>query len=508
LITQSQPDEALGPELMALAKRAGAKERPKTVEVEEDRRDRSITPEELNLLVAAANGKLVPQTGYVYTPSEISELNAKHAVISNLGGKCVIMEYVPSIVAPGTLDVSYQAFTAFKERYQNRYIETANSRGRMDSEPLAPFWLQHPKRRQYEGLDLVANGPQVLPGNVLNLWSGFGVKPKPGDWKLLRRHVGEVLADGNKEFEDYILGWTAWVHQNPGERAEVVLVVRGGKGSGKGVWGHVMMKTFGQHALQVFNPEHLSGKHNAHLQNKLFVFADEAFWAGDKTAERVLKGIVTERVMMIEPKGINAFQWPNRISMYMAANDKWVVPASHDERRYAVNNVSEKWKQNKDYFGPLFAEIAGGGVEAMLWDLQRENLGNWHPRDNIPRTRALLEQKMLSLTGLEQWWVAMASSGDKPRGQKNNPRHVLSTVLLAAAKAHNRRNEFLNETELGNFMREMGCTHKSNGKAWGWIFPPLPEVRSAWLAKSGGHWEWLEPDLDDWGQKPEGKTGD
>jgi len=49
-----------------------------------------------------------------------------------------------------------------------------------------------------------------------------------------------------------------------------------------------------------------------------------------------LKGMITEKVLMIEPKGVNAFQWPNRLGIYMAANAKWVVAASHDERRFAA----------------------------------------------------------------------------------------------------------------------------------------------------------------------------
>ena len=44
----------------------------------------------------------------------------------------------------------------------------------------------------------------------------------------------------------------------------------------------------------------------------------------------------------------------------MAANEKWVVPASHDERRYAVGNVNECYKKNWNYFGPLLSEIAAG----------------------------------------------------------------------------------------------------------------------------------------------------
>jgi hypothetical protein len=118
----------------------------------------------------------------------------------------------------------------------------------------------------------------------------------------------------------------------------VVLALLGGKGAGKGAWGYIQMLIFGQHGLQIFSSDHLCGRHNAHLQNKLFLFLDKALWAGDKDAERVLKGITTEKWMMIEPKGINAFQWVNRLGLLMSGNDKWIVPASHDERRYAVND--------------------------------------------------------------------------------------------------------------------------------------------------------------------------
>ena len=54
--------------------------------------------------------------------------------------------------------------------------------------------------------------------------------------------------------------------------------------------------------------------------------------------------------MFIEPKNINGFQWPNRLGIYMSGNDKWIVPATHDERRYAVNKINEKWKKNKNLF--------------------------------------------------------------------------------------------------------------------------------------------------------------
>ena len=125
-------------------------------------------------------------------------MNNKHAIISNLGGKCVVMEWKPSAIIEGETELAYQSFSSFKDRYLNRYIEMPNVKGLMRGIPTAPYWLSHPDRRQYEGLDIVPNGPAVLPNGYLNLWRGWGVDPKPGSWKLLRRHVEEVLANGSQ----------------------------------------------------------------------------------------------------------------------------------------------------------------------------------------------------------------------------------------------------------------------------------------------------------------------
>ena len=110
----------------------------------------------------------------------------------------------------------------------------------------------------------------------------WGVEPRKGSWRRLQRHIAEVLANGNQEFEDYIKRWTAWKFQNAGLPPEVVVALLGGKGAGKGAWGYTLMLIFGSHGLQIYASEHLTGKRNAHLQNKLFLFLDEAIWAGDK----------------------------------------------------------------------------------------------------------------------------------------------------------------------------------------------------------------------------------
>jgi hypothetical protein len=108
---------------------------------------------------------------------------------------------------------------------------------------------------------------------------------------------------------------------------------------------------------------------------------------------------------------------------------------------------------------------------------------------------------MLGLTGLEQWFVHLLNVGELPYPDRKNPRFVLSEYLIEDAKTYNARNRYVTKDELGRFMSEMGCTHKSNGKKWGWIFPPLLEARTDWAQRAGKDWEWLAQ-IADWGEKP------
>ena len=48
-----------------------------------------------------------------------------------------------------------------------------------------------------------------LPENVLNMWRGFSVEARQGDWHLMQAHIRDVLADGDPEAERYILDWAA-----------------------------------------------------------------------------------------------------------------------------------------------------------------------------------------------------------------------------------------------------------------------------------------------------------
>lgn len=157
------------------------------------------------------------ETLLVDGPPWLREMNERHAMIGNYGSKCVIVEWAPSIAFPGTMEMQHQSLTSFRERYLGRYIHDPSGM----REPIVPTWLNHSDHRYYDGIAFEPNEDAVIVKEdgrrLMNLWRGWGVNPKEGDWSLIHRHIYDVLAAGDRAFGDYAVRWCAWKFQNPGE---------------------------------------------------------------------------------------------------------------------------------------------------------------------------------------------------------------------------------------------------------------------------------------------------
>ena len=269
----------------------------------------------------------------------IVEMNRTYFVAA-MGGSA----RVASTVLDETMDRDRLVFSReadIKLLFAHRHYVVAVSKktGNEIWRGLGEAWLTHASRRTYRQIALIPDGP--CPADVYNLWRGFGVEPDAGHWDTLKAHLLTVVCSGKVDHYDWLIGWLAYCVQHPGRQAEVAVVLRGLKGTGKGMVGQMLMRIFRDHSLHITNSKHLVGNFNAHLVDALFLFLDEAFWAGDKQGEGTLKALITERTLMIEPKGVDSFQMPNRLKILMASNNDWVVPASADERRYFVLDVSD-----------------------------------------------------------------------------------------------------------------------------------------------------------------------
>jgi Family of unknown function (DUF5906) len=425
----------------------------------------------------------------------IAAMNRQHAIIENVGGKAVIASWEPSTIDPERLVVVFQNKESFLLRYSNRLvsIEVHDGRGGTVRVPLGQWWLGHRDRQQYRGVTFRPGGKETV-SELLNLWQGWGVEGRAGDWGLIRKHIEVVLAGGNKEFANYVIRWIAWAIQNPAAQAQVALVLIGPKGTGKGTLVRCLQRIFGAHAFQVTSREEVIGKFNGHLQDCVLFVADEAYWGGDKRCVGRLQGMITEPTLPIERKGIDLIQVPNYLHVVMLAEPGWVIPAGRYERRYAALEVSAVKRGNKGYFRALHKQIAEGGAEAMFYDLEKLELGDWHPRD-IPEALlcnpALQRQQGLTLPPLEQWYVMLLHEGMLPRAVPNRPNTALTRNLLDDAKERFPRLKWdLTEVGLWNFLTDedmigIPCTKYRANFANGWSFAPLDELREAWVRRYG-----------------------
>jgi Family of unknown function (DUF5906) len=334
----------------------------------------------------------------------IDRFNARYAVV-NEAGKAVIYEMTTDPVMRRKV-LTRIGFSDLQKFYRNRRLTITKDDGKTEvTKTEADWWLSHKRRRQYLR-GVVFDPTNAAPPDYWNLWSGFAVKPQAGNWSLMRNHILEVLCAGNEEHSIYILNWTARMFQYPNLQGEVALVIRGQKGCGKGIWFQCLRKAWGQHGVYVANAKHLVGNFNAHLRDCVFLFADEAFFAGDRQHESVLKALITEPVLAVEGKYQNAVNVINMLHLGMASNSDWVVPASHDERRYAVLNASDHRCGDKPYFKAIETQLNNGGLPAFIHDMLSRDISNFDVRD-FPQTPALAEQKRHSIDSLHCWWLAV-----------------------------------------------------------------------------------------------------
>lgn len=430
---------------------------------------------------------------------KIEMLNEMHAVVL-MGGRTLVLNEIidPVFNRP---DISFSSFSDFKNLYLPEKVSIATEGGSKLVQ-IANVWLQSPYRRNYAGI--VFSPEQNVPG-YYNLYRGLAVKPKKGDWTLIQRHIKEIICNNDGDIYVWVLAWIADLFQNPGnEMAGTCIVLRGKRGTGKGCFVNPLAKIVGNHALHIIHQNQLTGRFNNHLKDAVLVFADECFWAGDKTSEGVLKGIITNPTFTVEPKGKDCFSVKNHVHLIVASNDDWVVPAGLEERRFLVLDVADTRIQDTAYFGPIFKQIESGGAEAMLHDLLQMDISSINLR-HAPKTDALMDQIENSMDTATRFWFDRLTDGTLRRNHGRWQEHVLTddfyddyiTISNQTGRRHClAKNAFVKKLRNlcpGIFSKQVtGGSVGERPRAL--FFPPLDDCRNLFQAKVGMNIKW---DADD-----------
>lgn len=434
-----------------------------------------------------------------HIPKRVAKLNKKHAV-TFISGKCVIItENIDGTTAYGTPNELHNW-------YENDRVASEKA-----TQPVSKAWMQHKLRRQYP--HGVVFAPGIEKEGYFNHWKGFDVEPDPsGSCRLFLKHLLEVICSNNQEYYRYALGWFAHMVQKPWEKPGVAMVLRGKKRIGKDTIADYFGGLIKRYHVTVANQDQMVGKFNAHQERCLLLHVQEGFWAGNKQAEGSLKYLITSTSVLIEPKSVNAFTVDSYLRLFISSNEDWVVPATADEGRYFVLDVSDIRKDDHSYFGAMKREMKNGGLGALLHYLQNYDLSDFEVR-KIPDTSALADQKTKGLKNFELYWYETLKSGEFPveyqavrhpnRWQDNGIRFDRSDFFQSYCDWMKRRRydgETLSQSQIG---RELAILfgdqikavrlRKSNDRPYGYIIPKLSDCRDLFDQFMMSKLDWDDP---------------
>ena len=163
--------------------------------------------------------------------TKVREYNDRYAIAMYGSNVCVAVK--PRKINEPYRFVTPQALAIF---HKPERVGVAAGRDGVRQVEAFPMWMKDPARNTYANVIFEPYGineHDTTPSDTLNLWCGLGVKPVPGDWSLLRRHIYENLCQGNAVYFAWLMSWLADLVKNPSRKPGTSVVVRGKKAPAK-----------------------------------------------------------------------------------------------------------------------------------------------------------------------------------------------------------------------------------------------------------------------------------
>jgi hypothetical protein len=412
------------------------------------------------------------------------------------------------------------AMQPFLDRLAPENLQLTDDDGKARTVNKAKLWLGHRLADHYYRLDFDPSIPPGHNGRTWNMWTGFGFTPAAGDWSLLKEHIRSNICDKDPEKFGWLMNWMADGVQNRGDALGTAPVLIGTPGTGKGVLAHAYGRLWGSHFVSVTHPEHVIGRFSGHLLAKRFVFIDEGTFGGSRKDAGQLKTRITEPMLMLEQKHVDAFRMRNRLIFIIASNELSVVPADRNDRRWMVLRVSDAERENHTYFAAIQRQLDEGGYSAMLDELLHRDLSQGPSPRRVIKTEALFEQIILAQPADLAYVHMILDHGRLPQNWLEGATVTTIQALFTELRQRYPEARYVSEIRLGRLLHEifLGIHTAANGRYFvkvggsgqliaqrstKYIFPPLAEARRQFERHIGITAVPWSADVDDWQIDPE-----
>lgn len=291
-------------------------------------------------------------------------------------------------------EINWQKLRAIVDRYvliygtdtcydaQERLIMKVNALRLAITNEYVNLWLASSERRTIRQDELVFDPTNSAPESSLNLYDGFAMKPKPGNFAPILELLNHLCADsaesdaGVYDVMDWVLKWLALPLQRPGAKMRTALVFHGPQGTGKNLFFEVIAAIYGRYALVVGQAE-LEEKYNDWMSQKLFLIGDEVIAKQELYDQKnKLKTFITGTVVHIHGKFLPLRTERNHINVVFLSNEEQPLALEPSDRRYFVIYTPPQRADG------LYQEVAqcikNGGIEAFYHHLMHLQLGDFN----------------------------------------------------------------------------------------------------------------------------------
>jgi hypothetical protein len=214
---------------------------------------------------------------------------------------------------------------------------------------------------------------------ILNSWIPPKLPPKAGSWPTIQRIV-EVVTEGSRAAESWLLNWMAFVIQYAGQQPGTAVVLVGEQGTGKSLLAELLREMVGHGNSCTIGQRDLESDFNGHYVGKLLVIGEEVATSQNRRhIAGYLKQCIGYPTIMVNIKGVQNYEIQNRAAYWFNTNSTQPVEVEEGCRRYSIICSRVRGVERNPELRDLFQRCFEGGrfapsfreeIQAFFYDLK------------------------------------------------------------------------------------------------------------------------------------------
>ena len=204
-----------------------------------------------------------------------------------------------------------------------------------------------------------------------NLFTGYNSNIKAFEYSEAKRmkiiqpflDILTALCEDSESYTDFMLNLLAQILQQPMKKLPIAIIFKGKQGTGKSLLMKALSNVFGsEHVFSSSKASDFTGEHAEGCVNKLIVNMNEANQKDTFNFEGLLKSLISEDTLRINPKFVRPFDVKNWARVFITTNKPNGVQIDFlsGDRRWMVFQSSDKFLDKKythQFWSKMFAHI-------------------------------------------------------------------------------------------------------------------------------------------------------